>query len=122
MMPFILTLGRKMITKIIRPISDHIKRIHTDGFILANRIDINLRVGPNTGELKCEKYGYVIVKNSINVSWSNTEKISTNSLVKRDERKREIILPNEIISLILGYCDKLHPLLFVNKQWNANIC
>ncbi|PKY55993.1 hypothetical protein RhiirA4_427936 [Rhizophagus irregularis] len=113
MKPFVLALGRKTITEIIRPISNHVKRIHTDSFILTNTIDNNLQVGPNTGDLKCEKDGYVIVKNSINVSWSNTEKISTNSLVKRDERKREIILPNEIILLILGYCSKLHPLLFV---------
>jgi hypothetical protein len=34
------------------------------------------------------KNGHVIIKNSINVSWSNTEKISTNFIVKQDERKK----------------------------------
>lgn len=34
--PFILVLGCKTITKTIRPISDHVGRIHIDGFILAN--------------------------------------------------------------------------------------
>jgi hypothetical protein len=71
MKPSILALRYKTLTDIIRPISDHVKRIYTDGFILANTIDNNLQVGPNTGELKCEKIGYVIIKNSINVSWSS---------------------------------------------------
>jgi hypothetical protein len=55
MKPFILALGRKTITDIIRPLNVYVKRIHTDGFILTNTIDNNLQVGPNTGELKCEK-------------------------------------------------------------------
>ncbi|GET02642.1 hypothetical protein GLOIN_2v1772900 [Rhizophagus clarus] len=60
MKPIILALGRKTRTEIIKPISDHIKRIHTDGLIIANRIDINLRVGSNKGELKCEKMGALL--------------------------------------------------------------
>jgi len=107
---------------LIRPISSQVKRIHTDGFIISDTNNNHLQVGSNTGELKCEKIGHVTIKNSINVSWTNTEKISTNLLDKQGKRKKEIILPIELISLIIDHCSKLHPLLFVNKQWNANVC
>lgn len=80
MKPFILALGRKTITEIIRPVSNLVKCIHTDGFILTNTIDNSLQVGANTGELKCKKIGHVVIKNSIDISWSSTEKITTNLL------------------------------------------
>ncbi|CAB5199887.1 unnamed protein product [Rhizophagus irregularis] len=115
MKPFILALARKTITETIRPISNHVKRIHTDGFILTNTIDNNLQVGPNTGDLKCEKNGSVIIKNSINVSWTNTEKEITNFVDKQGKKEREVTIPNELITIIIEYCDKLHPLLFINK-------
>ncbi|RGB38854.1 hypothetical protein C1646_755172 [Rhizophagus diaphanus] len=95
MKPFILALGRKTITDIIRPFKNHVKRIHTDGFILTNTIDNNLQVGLNIGELKCEKIG---------------------------KKEKEIRIPNELVALILEYCEKLYPLLFVNKHWNENAC
>ncbi|RGB31184.1 hypothetical protein C1646_792657 [Rhizophagus diaphanus] len=122
MKPFILALGRKTITDIIRPFKNYVKHIHTDGFILTNSIDNNLQVGPNTGELKCEKIAHVIIKNSINVSWSNTEKIIANFVVKQGKKEKEIHIPNELVTLILEYCEKLYPLLFVNKHWNENAC
>ncbi|GBC52971.2 hypothetical protein GLOIN_2v1772900 [Rhizophagus irregularis DAOM 181602=DAOM 197198] len=122
MKPFILALGRKTITNIIRPLKNHVKRIHTDGFILTNTIDNNLQVGPNTGELKCEKIGHVFIKNSINVSWSNTEKEIVNFVAKQGKKEKEIRIPNELVVLILEYCEKLYPLLFVNKHWNENAC
>lgn len=122
MKPFILALGRKTITNIIRPFKNHVKRIHTDGFIITDTNNIHLQVGPNTGELKCEKIGHVSIKNSINVSWTNTEKAIANFVVKQGKKEKEIVIPNELITLILEYCDKLHPLLFVNKRWHDNVC
>ncbi|RGB25381.1 hypothetical protein C1646_771815 [Rhizophagus diaphanus] len=35
---------------------------HTDSFILTNTIDNNLQIEPNTGDLKCEINGSVIIK------------------------------------------------------------
>lgn len=55
------------------------KRTHTDGFVITNTNNDQLHVGLNTGELKCEKVGHVIVENSINVSWNNAEKIFSTS-------------------------------------------
>ncbi|CAB4481492.1 hypothetical protein RhiirA5_405880 [Rhizophagus irregularis] len=111
MKPFILAFGRKTITELIKPICNQVKRIHTDGFIMTDSNNVHLQVGSNTGELKCEKIGHVIIKNSINVSWSNTEKItSTNLLDIRDKREKEVALPNEIITIIIDYCEKFHPL------------
>jgi hypothetical protein len=46
-------------------------------------------VGSNTGELTCEKIGHVIIKNSINISWTNTEKAITNFLVKQGKKERK---------------------------------
>src|SRR3954469_26058764 len=43
--PFLLAFGRKTISKIIWPYADQLKRVHTDGFILANISDF--RAGPN---------------------------------------------------------------------------
>ncbi|PKK71891.1 hypothetical protein RhiirC2_710770 [Rhizophagus irregularis] len=74
MKPFILALARKTITETIRPISNHVKRIHTDGFILTNTIDNNLQVGPNTGDLKCEKNVGPLQKKKSPILWTNKVK------------------------------------------------
>ncbi|RIA83844.1 hypothetical protein C1645_880271 [Glomus cerebriforme] len=128
MKPFILALGRKTIVEVIRPLGDHVKRINTDGFIIANTNKINIQVGSNTGELKCEKKGHVIIKNINNISWSNIIKITNNSWSSINEissshkitPEKEIVLPNELISIIINYCKKVYPLLFVNIRWNLN--
>ncbi|PKY23741.1 hypothetical protein RhiirB3_387460 [Rhizophagus irregularis] len=55
MKPFILALGRKTITELIKPISNQVKRIHTDGFIITDTNNALLQVGLNTGELNAKK-------------------------------------------------------------------
>ncbi|CAG8736509.1 18472_t:CDS:1 [Acaulospora morrowiae] len=122
--PFLLASARKRILKIVRPLGDQVKCIHTDGFIVAGQV--NLKTGIEMGELKFEKRGVCIIKNYISVTWKppypEIPNLITNSLpdfekiqdkeqntkldtkypalqtVKRKRPKRsDINLPNEII-------------------------
>ncbi|RHZ89406.1 hypothetical protein Glove_14g2 [Diversispora epigaea] len=124
--PFLLASARKRISEIVKPLRNQVKRIHTDGFIVAGQV--NLKTGIEMGELKFEKRGVCVVKNCISVTWKppypeipnliifkENEFHSTNSLpdfekirqdkeqntkltVKRKAPERyDINLPNEII-------------------------
>jgi hypothetical protein len=65
--PFLLASARKRISEIVKPLGDQVKRIHTDGFIVAGKIE--LEMGIEMGELKFEKKGVCVVKNCISVTW-----------------------------------------------------
>ncbi|RHZ85601.1 hypothetical protein Glove_63g120 [Diversispora epigaea] len=129
--PFLLVSTRKTISEIVKPLGDQVKRIHTDGFIVAGKV--KLKTGIEMGELKFEKRGVCVVKNCISVSWKPSypeiPNLITNSLlrsnevsplpdfgkiqdkeqntkltVKRKPLKRfDINLPNEIIIEILQH-------------------
>ncbi|RHZ79323.1 hypothetical protein Glove_149g153 [Diversispora epigaea] len=120
--PFLLASTRKTISEIVKPLGDQVKRIHTDGFIVAGKV--KLKTGIEMGELKFEKRGVCVVKNCISVTWKPSypeiPNLITNSLpdfgkiqdkeqntkltVKRKPLKRfDINLPNEIIIEILQH-------------------
>ncbi|RHZ89313.1 hypothetical protein Glove_16g34 [Diversispora epigaea] len=121
--PFLLASARKRISEIVKPLRNRVKRIHTDGFIVAGQI--NLKTGIEMGELKFEKRGVCVVKNCISVTWKapypEIPNLVTNSLpdfrkiqqdkeqntklsVKRKPPKRsDINLPNEIIMEIFQH-------------------
>lgn len=71
--PFLLAFGRMTIFQLIRPYSDHLKRIHTDGFIVegTNVIPTSANAKKELGALKLEKKGTCQVKNAIQVLWKN---------------------------------------------------
>ncbi|RHZ77730.1 hypothetical protein Glove_174g76 [Diversispora epigaea] len=120
--PFLLASTRKTISEIVKPLGDQVKRIHTDGFIVAGKV--KLKTGIEMGELKFEKRGVCVVKNCISITWKPSypeiPNLITNSLpdfekiqdkeqntkltVKRKPLKRfDINLPNEIIIEILQH-------------------
>jgi hypothetical protein len=55
-MPFILAKGRSIISKIIEPIQDQVKRCHTDGIVYETRASDKLKFGSKIGELIYEGY------------------------------------------------------------------
>nr|CAG8574154.1 3962_t:CDS:2 [Entrophospora candida] len=65
--PFLLASARKRISEIVKPLGDQVKCIHTDGFIIAGKVE--LKTGIEMGELKFEKRGVCEVKNCISVTW-----------------------------------------------------
>ncbi|RIB00139.1 hypothetical protein C2G38_2309202 [Gigaspora rosea] len=65
--PFLLASARKRISEIVKPLGDQVKRIHTDGFIVAGKVE--LKTGIEIGEIKFEKKGVCVVKNCISVTW-----------------------------------------------------
>ncbi|CAG8632368.1 2478_t:CDS:2, partial [Diversispora eburnea] len=86
--PFLLASARKRISEIVKPLRNRVKRIHTDGFIVAGQV--NLKTGIEMGELKFEKRGVCVVK--------NYKERNTKLTVKSKAPKRyDINLPNEII-------------------------
>ncbi|CAG8849047.1 423_t:CDS:2, partial [Gigaspora margarita] len=112
--PFLLASARKRISEIVKPLGDQVKRIHTDGFIVAGKVE--LKTGIEMGELKFEKKGVCVVKNCISVTWKPSypeiPNLITNNLpdfekiqqdkeqltVKRKLSKQsDINLPNKII-------------------------
>ncbi len=73
--PFLLAIGRKMISETIQPYKDCLKRVHTDGFILEETIHEKLiQITDNAhitmGLLKFEKEGICHVKNANQVKWN----------------------------------------------------
>ena len=67
--PFLLASARKRISEIVKPLGDQVKRIHTDGFIVAGKVE--LKTGIEMGELKFEKNGVCVVKNCISITWNH---------------------------------------------------
>src|SRR5581483_9532176 len=65
--PFLLASARRRISEIVKPLGDQVKRIHTDGFIVAGKVE--LKTGMEIGELKFEKKGVCVVKNCISITW-----------------------------------------------------
>ena len=72
--PFLLAHGRKMISEIIQPYADQLKRVHTDGFILEKSGSRTISVAENPSKilraLKIEKEGPCTVKNAMQVIWN----------------------------------------------------
>jgi hypothetical protein len=74
--PFLLAHGRKLISEMVMPYIDKVKRIHTDGFILEEDIDnpplINCsdNASKTLKALKFEKEGGCHVKNANQIIWS----------------------------------------------------
>jgi len=52
--PFIISKGRSVLSKIMEPHIDYIKRVHTDGFLSTKQL--NIKTGNNIGDLKYEGY------------------------------------------------------------------
>jgi hypothetical protein len=76
--PFLLAFGRKMVSEAIEPYATHLKRVHTDGFILGRETNhsaeaslpkISENASTILGSLKHEKEGQCVVKNSMRVNW-----------------------------------------------------
>jgi hypothetical protein len=69
--PFLLAIGRKLISETIEPYKNYLKRVHTDGFILEDiSIPVNDNANTTLGRLKFEKEGLCHVKNANQVIWS----------------------------------------------------
>src|SRR6185369_3061459 len=119
--------GRKIVSERIMSLGDRVKRIHTDGFIIAGNTT-DLTTGMQTGELKIVNSGNVAIKNVMNFRWINSEKANYEILAESEKQKaasKYIVLPNELLTKIFLYIStdkdvKTHPLLFVNKQWSEN--
>lgn len=63
--PFLLSKGRSMISNIMQPHKDYIKKINTDGFISSVKLDI--KTGEKLGDLKYEGFcSNVIIKSNAN--------------------------------------------------------
>ncbi|RIB21195.1 hypothetical protein C2G38_2177342 [Gigaspora rosea] len=120
--PFLLASARKTISEIVKPLGDQVKRIHTDGFIVAGKVE--LKTGIEIGDLKFEKRGICIVKNCISVTWKppypEIPNLLTNNIesdfkqIQKDKKqnsklmqiitkKIDINLPNEIIMKIFQH-------------------
>ena len=123
--PFLLASARKRISEIVKPLGDQVKRIHTDGFIVAGKVE--LKTGIEMGELKFEKKGVCVVKNCISITWKpsypeipnlitnilpdfekiqqdkeqitklDTEYPASQTVKRKLSKKSDINLPNEII-------------------------
>ncbi|GES99150.1 hypothetical protein GLOIN_2v1772900 [Rhizophagus clarus] len=124
MAPFISAKGYKVISEKIRILGDHVKRIHTDGFIILDKNTEQLieRYVGEKSDLKIAKSGIVTMKNVMNLKWINFEEIVSPSLKSEKSPIRFISLPNEILDRIFQHYrkdrdKKMYPLLFVNKQW-----
>lgn len=59
--PFLTAKARALISRHIEPHIDHIKRVHTDGFLSDKPLDIPLSA--DLGKIKLEKSGHFIIKN-----------------------------------------------------------
>lgn len=59
--PFLTAKARSLISQHIEPHIDHIKRVHTDGFLSDKPLDIKL--SNDIGKIKLEKQGHFLIKN-----------------------------------------------------------
>jgi hypothetical protein len=140
--PFILALARKTIIELTHPLGDKVKRIHTDGFIVTEKVNLPTN-SLILGGLKLEKQGNVKIKNVNNISWSDIITVTINqqkapeALNDPSKKNQGYVpkemsltinnhyIPNEILSHIMGYLyyspkqSYLYPLLFINHQWNV---
>ncbi|CAG8765248.1 5312_t:CDS:2, partial [Racocetra persica] len=81
---FLLASARKRISEIVKPLGDQVKRIHTDGFIVAGKV--KLKMGIEIGKLKLEKRGVCVVKNCISVTWKPSyPEISNLTIFEKNE-------------------------------------
>lgn len=74
--PFLLAQGRKIISEVIQPYADKVRRIHTDGFILEESQDTPLincdeSASKTLKSLKFERAGECYVKNANQVVWNH---------------------------------------------------
>ncbi|CAG8797550.1 23552_t:CDS:1, partial [Gigaspora rosea] len=84
--PFLLASARKRISEIVKPLGDQVKRIHTDGFIVAGKVE--LKTGIEMGELKFEKKGVCVVKNCISVTWKPSYPEIPNLIIFKENELR----------------------------------
>jgi hypothetical protein len=56
-------------SKLLKPFSDNIFRIHTDGVILSNAVP-ELKIGKGLGEWKIEKNGKCVINNVNSIQWN----------------------------------------------------
>ncbi|RIB03038.1 hypothetical protein C2G38_2289349 [Gigaspora rosea] len=78
--------ARKRISEIVKPLGDQVKRIHTDGFIVAGKVE--LKTGIEMGELKFEKKGVCVVKNCISVTWKPSYPEIPNLIIFKENELR----------------------------------
>ena len=68
-------MARRTVSEAIRPYSDKVKRVHTDGFILEESLEVNPLIkcseeaSKTLGALKYEKEGKCHIKNANQVAW-----------------------------------------------------
>ncbi|CAJ0630229.1 10738_t:CDS:2 [Entrophospora sp. SA101] len=84
--PFLLASARKRISEIVKPLGDQVKRIHTDGFIIAGKVE--LKTGIEMGELKFEKNGVCVVKNCISITWKPSYPEIPNLIIFKENELR----------------------------------
>ncbi|CAG8483253.1 11149_t:CDS:2 [Cetraspora pellucida] len=84
--PFLLASARKRISEIVKPLGDQVKRIYTDGFIVAGKVE--LKTGIEMGELKFEKKGVCVVKNCISVTWKPSYPEIPNLIIFKENELR----------------------------------
>jgi len=84
--PFLISLGRKAISRMIQPHIKYIKRIHTDGFYCSQKVEwdkpnifshsvCDVKMGENLGNMKYEGYcDYIKIINHNNIIGRNGKK------------------------------------------------
>ncbi|CAG8519399.1 36617_t:CDS:2 [Racocetra persica] len=104
MASFISARGRKTVSEKIRSLGDHIKRVHTDKFILSGKISDQV-IGKQAGELKIVNAGNVSIKNAMRLEWTNFEEIipTTSTKLKESTIHYVTAMPNEIFERIFQY-------------------
>ncbi len=80
MAPFILAKARSDLSRIVEAHYGNIVRVHTDGFISKNKLEIN--TGENLGDLKYKGYcNNLLIKNAITIIDTETKDKYTKSLI-----------------------------------------
>lgn len=72
--PFLCALGRYKMANVIRPIKEHILRIHTDGFLTTKKLK-DLDFGDELGQWKTSKWYDVNIHNVNNIDVSRKKKL-----------------------------------------------
>ncbi|CAJ0910189.1 16326_t:CDS:2, partial [Entrophospora sp. SA101] len=76
----------EILEEIVKPLGDQVKRIHTDGFIIAGKVE--LKTGIEMGELKFEKNGVCVVKNCISITWKPSYPEIPNLIIFKENELR----------------------------------